>query len=193
MPVCPLFISSRSGTSSSIGGLAAGAAFQLLALGEKRLRSSKSKRASVASVPAKDAPVVAAPFVEVKATVVEAAPASEPAGAPATAVKLVDSTPLERPLLNDENLVLATSKVRIEVSDEDGKTIVRVISTGLSASQLDKPNGLFKRIQAIDGVTFVGYKNFQQGVKMLTLSASAQREALVAALKTIVASDARFA
>ncbi len=170
-------------------GMVIGAGFFLMALIEKHLGMANNapEIGSKLVTTCPESQIIVAQESSVR-PVVAVASAPEVVSAPTPAPVV----PLERPVLSAENTVVKTAKVEIEVLGEAGAFTVQVVSNGLTATQLDRQDGLFKRVQRLDGVEFVRYKNFQQGVKQLTLHAVGDREQLIAALQALVDSDPRF-
>lgn len=118
--------------------------------------------------------------------------AAAPVAAPVATPKL--DTVEELGLTNVETLV-ETPKVTIQFGLVGDQSYFVVTSKGLTISQLDRPDGLFKRIQAVSGVVYsteAKSRNLGEGRKQMTLKLEGDHDTASAGLREVVESDTRF-
>lgn len=91
--------------------------------------------------------------------------------------------------------VVRTARVAIVFGQTGDKGYFVVTSDGLSIAQLDREDGLFKKVQTVSGVVYATEakaRNLGNGRKQMTLRLEGDREAAAAGLKAVIESDARF-
>jgi len=79
-------------------------------------------------------------------------------------------------------VILANSKLNVSLNTTDGVTTVKVIASGLSASQFKGNNGLRQRLENLAGVSWQNPKNLGDGTRQMegTITDAAKREEVVA-------------